>query len=74
MSDEREEWAALASADTLHLLPPEALIAAVRHLASRLLTLTCPLTPHGRGLVYDADRDIAVCPLCGHEQYEEMGG
>lgn len=34
----------------------------------------CPNEPHASGLVYDATKDIAVCPLCGHEQYEEMGG
>lgn len=34
----------------------------------------CPLEPHDRGLRYDADRDVLVCPRCGHEQYEEMGG
>lgn len=34
---EREEWRALATADTLHLLPTEALIATIKHLAERLL-------------------------------------
>jgi hypothetical protein len=37
---EREEWAALAASDTLHLLPTEALIASIRQLAGRLLDLT----------------------------------
>ena len=35
--NEREEWAALVAADTLHLLPPEALIASIKDLAQRLL-------------------------------------
>lgn len=39
---ETEEWAALVEADTLHMLPPEALIASVRHLAQRLLDLAQP--------------------------------
>lgn len=38
--DEREEWKALEEADTLHLLPVEAHIASVKHLAARLLDLT----------------------------------
>jgi hypothetical protein len=38
--DEREEWAALRDADTLHMLPPEALVASIRHLAGRLMDLT----------------------------------
>ena len=34
----------------------------------------CPNEPHGSGLRYDVERDVLVCPLCGYEQYEEMGG
>lgn len=37
---EREEWQALLDVDTLHMLPVEAHIASVRHLAGRLLELT----------------------------------
>lgn len=37
---EREEWKALEEADTLHLLPIEAHIASVKHLAARLLDMT----------------------------------
>lgn len=37
---EREEWQALVDADTLHMIPPEAHIASVKHLAGRLLELT----------------------------------
>lgn len=36
---ERQEWIALADADTLDLLPKEALIATIKHLAERLLGL-----------------------------------
>lgn len=36
---EREEWQALVDADTLHMLPAEAHIASVKHLAQRLLDL-----------------------------------
>lgn len=39
---EREEWQALLDADTLHLLPPAALIASVKELAQRLLMFTAP--------------------------------
>lgn len=34
---EREEVMALRDADTLHMLPPEALIASIKYLAERLL-------------------------------------
>lgn len=34
----------------------------------------CPNAPHDRGLQYHLAKDVLVCPLCGHEQYEEMGG
>lgn len=37
---EREEWKALAEADTLHMLPTEALIASLKDLATRLLEVT----------------------------------
>jgi hypothetical protein len=37
---EREEWQALVDADTLHMLPPQALIASVKHLAARLLEIS----------------------------------
>lgn len=37
---ERAEWQALVDADTLHMIPPEAHIASVKHLAGRLLELT----------------------------------
>lgn len=36
---EREEWRALVAADTLALLPDEALIASIKALAGRLLEL-----------------------------------
>jgi hypothetical protein len=36
---EREEWRALVAADTLALLPDEALIASIKSLAERLLEL-----------------------------------
>lgn len=39
---EREEWKALAEANTLHLLPIQALIASIKDLATRLLELTYP--------------------------------
>lgn len=38
--EEREEWKALVEADTLHMLPKEALVASVQHLALRLLEVT----------------------------------
>lgn len=41
---EREEWKALEEADTLHMLPTEALSASVKHLAARLLALTTETT------------------------------
>ena len=34
---EREEWHALATADTLHMLPVTALVASIQHLATELL-------------------------------------
>lgn len=37
---EQEEWRALAEADTLHMLPAEALIASIKDLATRLLEVT----------------------------------
>lgn len=37
---EREEWRALVEAETLHMIPPEAHIASVKHLAARLLEVT----------------------------------
>lgn len=40
---EREEWQALAEADTLMMLPKEALVASTKHLAERLLELTYPV-------------------------------
>lgn len=36
----REEWKALAEADTLHMLPVEALTASIRQLARQLLEYT----------------------------------
>jgi|HubBroStandDraft_6_1064221.scaffolds.fasta_scaffold1032694_2 hypothetical protein len=42
LAAERDEWSALVAADTLNQLPPEALIASVKHLAHRLLELTGP--------------------------------
>lgn len=39
-ASEREEWKALYTAVTLHVLPTEALIASVHELAGRLLDLT----------------------------------
>lgn len=43
IESEREEWRALANADTLHLLPTTALIASIKHLAERLLTIEAEL-------------------------------
>lgn len=40
IEQEREEWRALAEADTLHMLPTGALIASIKHLAERLLEVT----------------------------------
>lgn len=40
LAQERAEWQALVDADTLHMIPPEAHIASVKHLAGRLLELT----------------------------------
>jgi hypothetical protein len=37
-------------------------------------TEKCPNASHAQGLVYDTEKDVAVCPICGHEQWEEMGG
>lgn len=37
---ERDEWQALVDADSLHLLPDEALIASIKQLAQRCLDLT----------------------------------
>ena len=37
---ERDEWQALVTEPRLDMLPPEALIASIRHLARRLLELT----------------------------------
>lgn len=36
----RLEWAALVEADTLHMLPKEALIASIKNLAQELLERT----------------------------------
>ena len=33
---------------------------------------TCP-SDHTAGLVYDETDDVMTCPLCGHQQWEEMG-
>ena len=38
--EEREQWQALVDADTLHMLPKEALITSVRDLAARLLVVS----------------------------------
>lgn len=38
--DEREQWRALTIEPRLDMLPTEALIASIRHLAQRLLDLT----------------------------------
>ena len=40
LSELRAEWEALATAETLHLLPIEALIASIRNLAGELLSRT----------------------------------
>ena len=42
--------------------------------STRSARASCPNAPHDRGLVYDPAKDVAVCLLCGHEQWEEMGG
>ena len=39
-ADERAEWEALANADTLQMLPKEALVASIKLLAERLLQVT----------------------------------
>ncbi len=39
LGDEREEIQALVDADRPHLLPKDALIASIKHLAGRLLEL-----------------------------------
>lgn len=40
--DERRQWEALADAEWDTLLPKEALVASIRHLAKRLLEITYP--------------------------------
>lgn len=73
---EREEWQALLDADTLHMLPVEAHIASVRHLAGRLLELTEPAAtvPYARAalvevLVYHWATSTSGCG-CG---WAELG-
>lgn len=62
--DEREQWAALTTVTTLPMMPQEALIASVRHLARRLLDLT--FDAHGRsGDVDWTLEDDDECPECG---------
>lgn len=41
---------------------------------SELLWHECPNNPHDFGMVYDEKKDVIVCPICGYEQWEEMGG
>lgn len=55
-ADERAEWQALVDADTLHMLPVEAHIASVKHLAGRLLELTDPATT----VPYDHEKLVEV--------------
>lgn len=47
--NERAQWAALATEPRLDMLPVEALVASIHHLAQRLLDLT---EPEARGWGY----------------------
>ena len=60
--NERAEWEALAEGSTLHMLPTEALVASIKHLATRLLALDL-----GR----DEMIEVATQALKGVMEYED---
>lgn len=69
----REQWKALAEADTLHMLPQEALISSIKGLAEELLDFTKEKAANEKDLMQEA-RDQQLRFECLIEAVRGMGG